>query len=232
MKTETSNADFAASAPPSKRLAARRAAFLSAAREVFQQKGYAEATLDDVIARSGGSRQTLYALFGGKQGLFEALVTETCWSIFGKLTPERLASQSPDLVLTEVGVRYLEIVLSPQVLSLTRLVVAEASRIPEIAETYWRLGPGRSRAFLTEFFERQIARGLLEIADSRKGADHFLEMLSGTIRFQCLTGVRQPPDGAEIREIVACAVAQFLHGCVKGQGAAPASDKMEPPASA
>ena len=152
MKTAASNVDFAVSAPPSKRLAARRAAFLSAAREVFQQKGFAEATLDDVIALSGGSRQTLYALFGGKQGLFEALVTETCWSIFGKLPPERLASQSPDLVLTEVGVRYLEIVLSPPALNLTRLVVAEAARIPEIAETYWRLGPGRSRAFLTEFF--------------------------------------------------------------------------------
>ena len=232
MKTGASNLDCAASAPPSKRLAARRAAFLSAAREVFQQKGYAEATLDDVIARSGGSRQTLYSLFGGKQGLFEALVTETCWSIFGKLTPERLASQSPDLVLTEVGVRYLEIVLSPQVLSLTRLVVAEASRIPEIADTYWRLGPGRSRAFLTEFFERQIARGLLEMADSRKGADHFLEMLSGTIRFQCLTGVRQPPNDAEIREIVASAVTQFLHGCVKGQRELAPSDKAAPPTSA
>jgi AcrR family transcriptional regulator len=215
MKTQASNADFAVTGPASPRLAARRAAFLSAALEVFQQKGFAEATLDDIIARSGGSRQTLYALFGGKQGLFEALVTETCWSIFGKLTPERLASQSPDLVLTEVGVRYLEVVLSPSVLNLTRLVVAEASRIPEIAETYWRLGPGRSRAFLTEFFDRQIERGLFEMADSRKGADHFLEMLSGTIRFQCLTGVRQPPDGAEIKEIVASAVAQFLNGCAK-----------------
>jgi TetR/AcrR family transcriptional repressor of mexJK operon len=220
MKTDASNVDFAVSAPPSKRLAARRAAFLSAAREVFQQKGFAEATLDDVIARSGGSRQTLYALFGGKQGLFEALVTETCWSIFGGLTPEKLASQSPDLVLTEVGVRYLEIVLSPPVLNLTRLVVAEASRIPEIAETYWRLGPGRSRAFLTAFFDRQIERGSLEMQDSRKGADHFLEMLSGTIRFQCLIGVRQPPDGAEIREIVAAAVTQFLNGCATAPGAA------------
>ncbi len=213
MKTAASNVDFAVNAPPSKRLAARRAAFMSAAREVFQQKGFAEATLDDVIALSGGSRQTLYALFGGKQGLFEALVTETCWSIFGKLPPERLASQSPDLVLTEVGVRYLEIVLSPPALNLTRLVIAEAARIPEIAETYWRLGPGRSRAFLTEFFDRQIERGAFEMADTRRGADHFLEMLSGTIRFQCLTGVRQPPDGAEIREIVAAAVTQFLNGC-------------------
>ncbi len=213
MKTAVSKLDFAFTAPASKRLAARREAFLSAAREVFQQKGFAEATLDDVIALSGGSRQTLYTLFGGKQGLFEALVTETCWSIFGGLTLETLASQSAEMVLTAVGVRYLEIVLSPPALSLSRLVVAEAARIPEIAETYWRLGPGRSRAFLMEFFERQIARGSLSMPDSRAAADHFLEMLSGTIRFQCLIGVREPPDGVEIKKIVALAVTQFLHGC-------------------
>ncbi len=57
---------------------------------VFDEKGYAEATLDDVIGRSGGSRQTLYALFGGKQGLFEAIISENCETIFQGLTPEHL----------------------------------------------------------------------------------------------------------------------------------------------
>ena len=85
------------------------------------------------------------------------------------------------------------------------------------------LGSGRSRAFLTEFFDRQIERGLFEMADSRKAADHFLEMLSGTIRFQCLIGVRQPPDGAEIKEIVASAVAQFLNGCAQSVNGASAA---------
>ena len=225
MKSASFKPDCASSAPSSGRLAARRAAFLSAAREVFQRKGFAEATLDDVIALSGGSRQTLYSLFGGKKGLFDALVTETCWSIFGGVAPEALASQSIDLVLTQVGVRYLEIVLSSEALSLTRLVVAEAARIPEIAETYWSLGPGRSRAYLTEFFERQIERGLLDLADSRAAADHFLEMLSGTIRFQCLIGFRQPPDAAEIKAIVTLAVKQFLNG------SEPSRDPAQEPSS-
>ena len=124
-----------------------------------------------------------------------------------------MASQSLETVLTEVGVRYLEIVLSPAGLSLTRLVIGEAQRIPEIAETYWKCGPGRSRAYLTDFFERQIDLGRLEMADCRKGADHFLEMVSGTLRFQCLIGVRQPPDEAEIEDVVQGAVMRFLNGC-------------------
>ena len=200
--------------PPTKRLAARREAFLAAARQVFEKKGFAEATLDDVVALSGGSRQTLYALFGGKQGLFEAITSDTVETIFQGLAPEQLAPRATDEVLKEVGTRYLAIVTSPSCLSLHRLVIAEAPRIPEVVQRFWKLGPGRSRAFLAEFFDRQIERGLLRMPDSLAGAEYFLEMLSGTVRLQCLIGLRQPPTPQEIEKIVQGAVAQFLNGCL------------------
>src|ERR1700730_3386419 len=95
-----SDVAFAAT-PPRKPLAARRQAFFAAARQVFEKKGFAEATLHDVIALSGGSRQTLYALFGGKQGLFEAIISDTCETIFRGLTLEQLAPRSPDEGLQE-----------------------------------------------------------------------------------------------------------------------------------
>jgi AcrR family transcriptional regulator len=97
---------------------------LAAARQVFDKKGFAEATLDDVIALSGGSRQTLYALFG-KQGLFEAIISDNRETIFQGLTPEKVATLATDEVLKEVGTRYLAIVTSPSCLSLNRLVIAE-----------------------------------------------------------------------------------------------------------
>jgi TetR/AcrR family transcriptional regulator, mexJK operon transcriptional repressor len=214
MDMTSSDVASAVSPPHNKRLAARRDAFLAAAREVFSKKGFAEATLDDVIALSGGSRQTLYALFGGKQGLFEAITSDTCESIFQGLTPEKLATRATDEVLKEVGTRYLAIVTSPPCLSLHRLVVAEMPRIPEVAQRFWKLGPGRSRAFLAEFFDRQIERGLLRMPDSHAAAEYFLEMLSGTVRLQCLIGLRQPPTPREIEEIVQGAVAQFMNGCL------------------
>lgn len=199
---------------PSKRLTARRDAFLTAARAVFHEKGYAEATMDDVIARSGGSRQTLYALFGGKQGLFEAIISDACETIFRGLTPEQLAPQAPDVVLREVGTRYLAIVTGPDCVNLHRLIIAEAPRMPELAQQYWKFGPGRSRAFLAEFFDRQIKRGVLRMPDSLAGADHFLDMLSGTVRLQCVIGLRKPPTPSEIERIVHDAVVQFLNGCL------------------
>jgi TetR/AcrR family transcriptional regulator, mexJK operon transcriptional repressor len=202
-----------ANSPASKRLAARRDAFIEAGREVFQEKGFADATLDDVIAKSGGSRQTLYALFGGKQGLFEAMISDTCETIFSGMTPALLATRPPSEVLEEVGIRYLTIVTSPSCLSLNRLVISEAPRMPELAQRFWSLGPGRSRAFLTAFFATQIARGTLCLTKADAAADHFLEMLSGTVRMQCLIGLRSPPSKSEVKKIVNGAVAQFLDGC-------------------
>ena len=217
----TASGTACARIPPSKRLAARREAFLAAAREVFEKKGFAEATLEDVVALSGGSRQTLYALFGGKQGLFEAITSDTCETIFQGLTPEKLATRATDEVLKEVGTRYLAIVTSPTCLSLHRLVIAEAPRIPEVAQRFWKLGPGRSRAFLAEFFDRQIERGLLRMPNSRAGAEYFLEMLSGTVRLQCLIGLRQPPTPELIEGMVHGAVVQFLNGCLVSKGSKP-----------
>jgi len=210
-------------APSNKRLAARRDAFLEAGRAVFHEKGFSDATLDDVIAKSGGSRQTLYALFGGKQGLFEAIVSDNCETIYRGMTQDALAGRPPAEVLEEVGARYLTIVTSPDCLSLNRMVISEAPRMPELAQRFWSLGPGRSRAFLTAFFESQIARGTLQLTDAGAAASQFLEMLSGTTRMQCLLGVRQAPSKSEMKTIVKGAVKQFLDGCRAGRNAADAS---------
>jgi TetR/AcrR family transcriptional regulator, mexJK operon transcriptional repressor len=211
--TRAASDDADTSPCTSKRLAARREAFLAAARDVFQEKGYADATLDDVIARSGGSRQTLYSLFGGKQGLFEAIVSERCSTIFEALAPQQIAARPPEEVLEEVGIRYLGTVTSPKGLSLFRLVVAEAHRIPEVAQQFWKFGPGRTRALLAEYFDRQVERGALRMPDTSAAAGYFIDMLPGTVRLQCLLGLREPPTPGEIKQIVRDAVAQFLHGC-------------------
>jgi len=56
--------------------AARRQAMLDAACEVFLEHGFEGASVADVVRRSGGSLATLYASFGSKEGLFEAIVAQ------------------------------------------------------------------------------------------------------------------------------------------------------------
>lgn len=203
-----------APAAPRPRLEARRRAFLEAATAVFLEKGYGSATLDDVIARSGGSRQTLYALFGGKQGLFEALMAERSGQIFGTWSEdERLLDRAPDDVLLEVGIRYLEAITTPDALGMYRLAVAEGVFMKELAERFWESGPGRSRAVMAWYFEQQAARGTLRIADARRAAHHFWGMMMGNFHMQCLLGLRPAPNRTEIEAYARAAVTMFLDGC-------------------
>jgi TetR/AcrR family transcriptional repressor of mexJK operon len=199
---------------PRSRLEARRQAFLRAASAAFLEKGYAGTTLDDVICRSGGSRQTLYSLFGGKQGLFEALVAERCAHIFGAWQHDAsLLERSPESVLIDIGTRYLEAVTTPDALGVYRLVVAECLFMKDLAERFWELGPARNRAVLADYFSRQAQRGILHIPDPDAAAHQFAGMLLGHFHMQCLLGLRPAPEAEEIKTYVRSAVAVFLAGC-------------------
>jgi AcrR family transcriptional regulator len=194
------------------RLEARRRAFLNAANAAFLEKGYANTTLGDVIARSGGSRQTLYALFGGKQGLFEAIITELNAEIFRPLRAEDQLDRAPDEVLVEIGTHFLRTVLAPEALGVFRLVVAEGPTMRELSERFWALGPAQTITAFERYFAEQMRRGVLKLADANQAARQFQGILMGNLHVQCLLGVREIPAAAEIRSFVETAVARFLDG--------------------
>src|SRR5215204_7426944 len=53
---------------------AKLQAILDAALDVFAEKGFADTRLDDVAARAGVAKGTIYLYVESKQALFEALV--------------------------------------------------------------------------------------------------------------------------------------------------------------
>src|ERR1700748_2614587 len=55
------------------RTAQTQRALLDAAREVFTERGFAEASIADIVQRAGSSVGSLYHHFGGKSELFIAL---------------------------------------------------------------------------------------------------------------------------------------------------------------
>ena len=195
------------------RLEARRRAFLDAANIVFLEKGYANATLGDVIARSGGSRQTLYELFGGKQGLFEAIIAERNAEIFQPLRAVDLLDRPPDDVLVEIGTRFLQRVLAPEALGIFRQVLAEGPAMRELSERFWALGPGRTVTAFEGYFEELTRRGALRLTDANRAARQFQGMLLGNFQVECMLGVRELPSAEEVEVFVKNSVARFLDGC-------------------
>ena len=51
-----------------------RSRILNAANKVFAEKGYHEATMEDIAKRLGVSKGAIYLYFSSKEDLFEAMV--------------------------------------------------------------------------------------------------------------------------------------------------------------
>jgi AcrR family transcriptional regulator len=194
---------------------AQRKAILEAATEVFLERGYAGATIDAVVERAGGSKATVYAQFGNKEGLFTALVTDVAEHVAASIvTVPRGASLEESLCA--LGRAFLDVVLAPSRVAIFRLVVGESGRRPEIGDIFYRIGPASTIRRIADVLRECAARGLLESADFERLAASFVHLLLGEPQFQVLFNPTRAPTAKEIAQHVDFAVGVFLYGCGAG----------------
>ena len=113
---------------------ARKQAILDAALDVFAERGFEAARLDDVAARAGVAKGTLYLYFEDKEALFEEVVRGAVSPILERLD---LLATAPDLptdkILENLFAVFEKEVLGTKRKLLLRLIIAEGPRFPRIA---------------------------------------------------------------------------------------------------
>ncbi len=91
--------------------AKRREQILSVAAEVFAEKGYHDARIDDIVARAKVARGTFYLYFEDKRAIFEELVDAFVHSLADGIAPiETVPEADPARVMREVRTNLLRIV--------------------------------------------------------------------------------------------------------------------------
>lgn len=208
-------------APPeglSDRASARRQAIVDAGRELFLERGYAATTCADVVARSGGSLATLYALFGTKRGLFEAILRDHAESVMQPLAVESVAGD-PEQGLLAVGRRYLQGVLEPSVVAWWRAICAEAPHAPELRDVFLSEEGGPLQQALSAYLAEKVTQGQLVLADPVLAAGQFLALVRGPLHHRALAGDATRVTPAEIERQVSSAVQLFVHGCMPRRAA-------------
>lgn len=184
---------------------------LAAARQVFLERGFEGATLDEVIARSGGSRATLYAQFGDKEGLFAAIIDEACAAILTAL-PTTTTDDQPEMVFRALGRAYMDILMAPANLALYRMVIGESGWFPKLGARVYASGPLAAAQRLADYIKDEVARGRLALDDPDLAARHFLEMVKGDLHTRALFGVGRKASAVEIEACVHAAVRTFCSG--------------------
>jgi TetR/AcrR family transcriptional regulator, mexJK operon transcriptional repressor len=192
----------------------KRAAILAAAEAAFLDGGYASVTMDDIAASSGVAKQTVYAHFGSKDALFVDLV----------MTMTREAGDdihtSPALIEDIAGltgllernlVRQLDVVLTPRLLQLRRLVIGEVPRFPALASALATHGPHRAIEAIAGQLADASRRGILTVDDPHEAASQLNWLVMGApLNDAMLLGDLAVPVGAQRRAHVRRALATFL----------------------
>lgn len=96
-------------------IAETRSKLIVAARKAFGEKGYAEASMDDLTARAGLTRGALYHHFGDKKGLLEAVVLQIDSEMAERLNTLSAAASSRWEGFLRENIGYVEMALEPEV---------------------------------------------------------------------------------------------------------------------
>jgi AcrR family transcriptional regulator len=121
-----------------RRKADRPKEILEAAFEEFSRNGYAATTLDQVAERAGVTKGTIYVYFESKEHLFISMVRELTKATLDTVIEmfERHEGSTADLLRAQFSFIYEHIVGDRRRREVLRMLIAEASRFPALADRY------------------------------------------------------------------------------------------------
>ena len=160
----------------------RRAALIDVAAAMFMTHGYEAASVDMIAAAARVSKATIYARFGGKAALFEAVALHSIAAMRGDLHDIPTKGRAPEAVLHDFALRIANEVADTDRLALLRLAIAGRDRFPDIAR---RLHDhiADTIAPLSRYLTDLKAAGACRLDDPAQMAAHFINMANGGLRF-------------------------------------------------
>lgn len=143
-----------------RRKAERPQELLDAALELFVEKGFAATRAEEVAARAGVSKGTLYLYYPSKEDLLKAVISQ-------RLSAEIAAAlarvaqhggSSTQILREELSHWWLEVINSP-LSGVFKLVITEVRNFPEIAEFYLREVVEPAQRLVAGVVQRGITQG-------------------------------------------------------------------------
>ena len=120
-----------------RRTAARPEEIAEAALEVFAEKGFAAARLEDIARRAGVSKGALYLYFATKEDIFRAVIVQAVAPNLSRVQALAAGHSVPFADLAQ-GLAALapQLMAKPQIGAVVKMVIGEARNFPEIARIW------------------------------------------------------------------------------------------------
>jgi AcrR family transcriptional regulator len=164
---------------------ARPAEIIAAAYEVFAEKGFAAARLDDIATAAGVSKGALYLYFETKQDIFEAVVREAVGPNIDVIETMAAAHPGPLADLLRMVIPRIAVVAAESPLGkVVKLVIGESGNFPELARIWHDTLIDRALGMLAGIIAQAQARGEARPGDPRAYAASLISPMLMAILFR------------------------------------------------
>lgn len=183
---------------------------LDAACQIFLNDGFDRANMDDIAARAGVSKATVYSYFPDKRLLFiEAAKTEINRRAMDAETA--IPEGTPVALVLEFTARILsEFALSEFGKNLFRICISNVEEFPELGQMFFESGPEMALNRLADYFRDATEQGELNVDDPRFAAAQFVELCKADIFVRTMLGVPPEITKDQVDKVVKGAVEMFL----------------------
>ncbi len=152
--------------PRQRRKEARPSELADAALALFVEKGFAATRLDEIAARAGVSKGTLYLYFDSKEALFTAVIRDGILPLIDE-AEARVDSmaEDPEHILREILMTFWSRIGATRLGGIPKLMTAEAMNFPEVAQFYYENVIARGQRLVRVAIERGVASGQFRQVD-------------------------------------------------------------------
>lgn len=200
-------------ATPSPKIAKRaekRRRILDAALREFSRNGFSGASMQAIAEGAGVSKPTLYQYIGQKDAIFSAVLDRGRAQILAPF--ENAKGRDLVSVLWDFSWSYADFVLHPDNLSIARLVIGEAERVPEIARQFHDNGPALAIRGIADYLMSQRDIGVLRFDNAELTSDHLWSLILSGPRNHALHFPADPLSPQDIRQHIIAGLQVFLRG--------------------
>lgn len=188
----------------------KREQIMRGASQVFLEKGFDAASMNDIARAAGVSKGTLYVYFANKERLFVELIsTEKREEVF-RIVSLDFENHDVEAVLNKFGRELCEILTKPYYIKAMRSVFSIINRMPEVGAEFYSNGPLLCTELLAKYLNAQTQAGVLETDDPLLAAQQFVELSQSGVMRSVLFGVIDTPSPDEIGRRVDSAVRVFM----------------------
>jgi len=188
-----------------------RKRIVGAALSAFMEGGFAQTSTLEIATRARVSKRELYSLFGNKEAMLVACITERAQRLKAPTDlPALRDRETLGKVLTAFGTKLLTETTDPVVVEVFRLAISETVRAPKVAQALDSIARKPTRESLRAIMANAKSAGLF-LGDPDAMTEHFLGLLWGNLMTDLLLQVANRPNAGEIARLAREATIGFLN---------------------